>query len=356
MSNQMEFKYLAHLTGRKEYYRATERVMEVMHGAAVPNGLYASNWNRTSGAPTNAHFPIGAFADSAYEYLLKQWLLTSRSEPLALQMYLKSAKGIIEHLLHLTPNRHLLYATDAHHAAYQPSHAFEHLSCFLPGLLALGVQTLPEAVLPAAERERHLWAAEGLAETCWATYADSATGLGPDEMLMEPWPKAGAGPVNTSRWVEHVAQWERDGRPTARPPGAGPILPESDQARRDWTIQKDGYLLRPETIESFYVLWRTTGDVRWRERGWAIFQAIEKHCKTKYGYASLLNVDSGKPRWKDDMPSFFLAETLKYFYLLFKEEDILPHDKWVFNTEAHPLPIFEWSKWEKDSWPISTGR
>jgi Glycosyl hydrolase family 47 len=39
------------------------------------------------------------------------------------------------------------------------------------------------------------------------------------------------------------------------------------------------------------------------------------------------------------METFFLGETLKYFYLLFGENDVLPLDKYVFNTEAHPLPI-----------------
>jgi len=43
---------------------------------------------------------------------------------------------------------------------------------------------------------------------------------------------------------------------------------------------------------------------------------------------------------KDDVQqSFFLAETLKYLYLLFSDDSVLPFDKWVFNTEAHPLPI-----------------
>lgn len=41
------------------------------------------------------------------------------------------------------------------------------------------------------------------------------------------------------------------------------------------------------------------------------------------------------------MESFFLAETLKYFYLLFEDDpNVLPLDQWVFNTEAHPLPVW----------------
>ena len=46
----------------------------------------------------------------------------------------------------------------------------------------------------------------------------------------------------------------------------------------------------------------------------------------------------------DSMPSYFLAETLKYLYLLFSEDDVIPLDQYVFNTEAHPFPVFEWTQ------------
>jgi mannosyl-oligosaccharide alpha-1,2-mannosidase len=42
------------------------------------------------------------------------------------------------------------------------------------------------------------------------------------------------------------------------------------------------------------------------------------------------------------MESFFLGETLKYFYLLFSNNrKLIDIDKYVMNTEAHPLPIYE---------------
>ena len=49
----------------------------------------------------------------------------------------------------------------------------------------------------------------------------------------------------------------------------------------------------------------------------------------------------------------FLAETLKYLYLLFSDESLLPLDKYVSNTEAHPFPVFSWSEWEKEKFDIS---
>jgi hypothetical protein len=46
------------------------------------------------------------------------------------------------------------------------------------------------------------------------------------------------------------------------------------------------------------------------------------------------------PSWHD---SFFMAETLKYLYLLFSDDDVISLDKFVFNTEAHPLMRRPWS-------------
>ena len=42
---------------------------------------------------------------------------------------------------------------------------------------------------------------------------------------------------------------------------------------------------------------------------------------------------------EDGMESFWIAETLKYLWLLFGPDDLLSLDKWVLNTEAHPLKI-----------------
>ncbi|KAJ3485307.1 hypothetical protein NLJ89_g11910 [Agrocybe chaxingu] len=93
-------------------------------------------------------------------------------------------------------------------------------------------------------------------------------------------------------------------------------------------------------------MWRTTGDIKWRERGYGIFQAINKHARTEYGFSTFNGVD-GNVHLLDDMPSWFLAETLKYLYLLFTDTETVPLEDWVFNTEAHPLPVFTWTEEER---------
>uniref|UniRef100_A0A1B6GD22 alpha-1,2-Mannosidase n=1 Tax=Cuerna arida TaxID=1464854 RepID=A0A1B6GD22_9HEMI len=99
------------------------------------------------------------------------------------------------------------------------------------------------------------------------------------------------------------------------------------------------YILRPEVVESYFYLWRVTKDPKYREWGWEAVQALQEHCWTPGGYSGIRNVyDKGSE--KDDVQqSFFLAETLKYLYLLFSDDSLISLDEWVFNTEAHPLPI-----------------
>jgi mannosyl-oligosaccharide alpha-1,2-mannosidase len=120
-------------------------------------------------------------------------------------------------------------------------------------------------------------------------------------------------------------------------------------------------------------MWRTTGDVKWRERGYGIFQAIEKHARTKYGYTTVRGIDGVAVQQLDEMPRFnlisllwlllltfiffvfyswFLAETLKYLYLLFDDTSSFKLNEWVFNTEAHPLPVFSWTAKERADFGI----
>ena len=101
-------------------------------------------------------------------------------------------------------------------------------------------------------------------------------------------------------------------------------------------------ILRPETVESLFVLYRVTGDQVYRDWGWEILQAFRRHSRVDSGgFATLKSVNSQNPLKRDRMQSFFLAETLKYLFLLFTDDkDILPLDEWVFNTEGHPLPIW----------------
>ena len=95
------------------------------------------------------------------------------------------------------------------------------------------------------------------------------------------------------------------------------------------------YHLRPEIIESTYYLYHYTGDPEYRRMGERMFDDFVKYCRTEAGYAALTDVISKQQL--DEMQSFVLAETFKYFYLLFASPETLQFDRVIFNTEAHPL-------------------
>ncbi|KAI9735867.1 MAG: hypothetical protein M1834_001332 [Cirrosporium novae-zelandiae] len=89
------------------------------------------------------------------------------------------------------------------------------------------------------------------------------------------------------------------------------------------------YILRPEAIESVFILYRTTGDEYWREKGWQMFTAIQNYTRTEFGNSAIKDVTSQAPIFKDEMESFWLAETLKYFYLLFSDPSVMSLDDYV---------------------------
>jgi mannosyl-oligosaccharide alpha-1,2-mannosidase len=68
-----------------------------------------------------------------------------------------------------------------------------------------------------------------------------------------------------------------------------------------------------------------------------MFEAIDRYTKTEHGNAALGDVTISPPSKSDSMESFWTAETLKYFYLIFSEPDLISLDEYVFSTEAHPF-------------------
>jgi mannosyl-oligosaccharide alpha-1,2-mannosidase len=87
-------------------------------------------------------------------------------------------------------------------------------------------------------------------------------------------------------------------------------------------------------------MYRITGDPTWQEKGWRMYEAVIAATSTEAGHSAIRDVTSMESStspgdFEDSMESFWLAETLKYFYLLFATPDVISLDDWVLNTEAH---------------------
>ena len=114
------------------------------------------------------------------------------------------------------------------------------------------------------------------------------------------------------------------------------LEPEEYDYRTDSVINAY-YILRPENIESCFYLFRATDHYEYLWMAKSMTEDILTHCKTEIAFAGLKDVRTFEQ--VNSMESFFLAETLKYAYLIFAPAGAADLQKIVFNTEAHPFEI-----------------
>ncbi|XP_021958520.1 mannosyl-oligosaccharide 1,2-alpha-mannosidase IA isoform X2 [Folsomia candida] len=295
----LEFLYLSDITGDPIFKEKVFKIRETMKQIEKPKGLYFNYVHPRMAKFTQNHVSMGALGDSFYEYLLKAYVQAGDIE--AREMYDAAMEAFEKNGLIRYSKGGLLYIAEMRYDRIESK--MDHLACFAGGLFALGAHTDPNLVGPeknSARANRHMKIAEGITNTCHESYIRTQTRLGPESFRF-------------SDAIEARAQ-----RPNEK-----------------------YYILRPEVIESYFIMWRLTGDQKYRDWGWDSAQAIEQHCKAGPGggYSGLRNVYSKDPQQDDVQQSFFLAETLKYLYLLFSSNDLIDLDYWVFNTEAHPLPV-----------------
>lgn len=76
-------------------------------------------------------------------------------------------------------------------------------------------------------------------------------------------------------------------------------------------------------------MYRITGDKSLQDAAWRMFKNIEKITRTDYAHAAIYDVRDRHTPKLDYMESFWLAETLKYFYLIFSEPSLVSLDEYV---------------------------
>ncbi|KAK9829091.1 hypothetical protein WJX72_003851 [[Myrmecia] bisecta] len=309
----VEFGYLGRVSGNKQLADQTLKVVEQIRTmAGKTQGLAPIMINPHSGHFESQVLTLGARGDSYYEYLLKQWLIAGKVCNTSRTEYKVAMRGVRDLLLDSTrPEGGLLYVAELHNGGKQAK--MDHLVCFLPGLLALGHL---HGINSGHESELDdLSVAKLLMLTCYEMYRRVPSGLAPEIAFFKP--------ASGSDYPKHHSDDVGGGNFVIKP-------------------QDAHSLLRPETMESLFIMYRVTRDVKYREWGWHIFRAFEKYCKVDSGgYTNLDSVLQVPPKRRDKMESFWLAETLKYLHLLLDDSqpEVLPLDEFVFNTEAHPMPI-----------------
>jgi len=289
-SCQLEFRYLSHHTGDPTYAIFADRAFNAILQATPDKGLVSANLlGNTRPVEQGSTITLGAHGDSYYEYLVKQYLQTSQTEPRFLERWKLAMQEMMSRLVHRSSDGYL-YVAKEHDGNIV--HEFDHLSCFIAGMLMQGLHELPVGEVPQGYME----VAAEITETCHAMY-DTTSGLAPEIIDFS------------------------SGQKVIKP--------------------KDAFsLLRPEAVEAMYYMWYYTGDHIYREWAHSVLEGLNRSARTTHGYSSMEQINSIEQKMTDSCESFFYAETLKYLYLIQADPELVPLDKFVFNTEAHPLRIW----------------
>lgn len=289
----LEFTYLSEITGNPIFKEKVDHIRQVMKNIEKPNGLYPNFINIMTGQWSSTHVSIGAMGDSFYEYLIKAYIQLGDEE--AGQLYDEAMDAFVANgLVKTSVQNKLLYIAESNNN--QDQDVVGHLACFAGGMFAIGAHVRPNNTNAVRDAE----IGRNFTNTCHESYIRSNSRIGPEVF----------------RFSDNI------------------------EAESDVNDSK-GYILRPEVIESYFIMYRITGDRKYRNWAWDAAQAIENLCKAGpgSGYSGLRNVYAINPGQDDVQQTFFLAETLKYLYLIFSTDDLIDLSQWVFNTECHPLPI-----------------
>ena len=372
-SLSLEFTRLSQLTGDPKYYDAVQRIADYFE-AGQNLTRYPGLWpvsidSQTPDFTFDTFFTMGGMSDSTYEYLPKQYMILGGLLEQPKKMYetfIEVAKQKMFFRIMNPKNDNLLVSGDIRikGSSASPSPIVDlaprgqHLTCFTGGMVGIGSKIF--------DRPQDLETAEELTQGCIWAYDSSPNGITPEIFNVMPCPTESTCEWNQSTWHSALS---------ALYPGAATssqIETEEGYEERIERIIKDKrlpagftaiddrrYILRPEAIESVFILYRITGNKKYQEAAWRMFQAIEKVSRTEIAAAAIADITypwdedyvapkegdivggsnkmSVQKMRTDSMESFWLAETLKYFYLCFEDWGVVSLDEWVLNTEAHPL-------------------
>ncbi|KAH6650080.1 glycoside hydrolase [Chaetomium tenue] len=357
-SLSLEFTRLSQLTGDFKYYHAIDGIKKELERTQDTTSL-PGMWPIFVDLQNNfftpgTSFSLGNSADSAYEYLSKMHALLGGLDPTYEKMHTKAMATAAKHILFRpmvpddAPDVLFPGTVLSNGRIIELSPEIQHLACFAGGMFALGGRLFGD--------ESHVAIGDRLARGCAWAYSAFPTGVMPESAELIPCQSP------TSDNDKTTNPNPNDDKPKHSPQDnlapcpwneAHWLATTGDRAQSQQLppgfagIGDSQYLLRPEAIESVFVLYRITGRPDLLDVAWRMFESIRAATQTRLAHSAISDVrvtaregeGAGEGAVLDSMESFWIAETLKYFYLIFSEPELISLDDYVFNTEAHPFRL-----------------
>lgn len=336
----LEWTRLSDLTGNKTYAVLAQRAQDhLIHPKTnqpftLP-GLIGTYVKLDNGLFGDYQAGWGGGSDSYYEYLIKMYAYDPVQFAEYGESWIQAAESSMKYLASSPSTRpDLTFLGEMRGSILIPISS--HCKCLTLLVLGYSLTTTVASVCGGSlilgglllQNQTFIDFGLKLSESYFETYRQTPAGIAPELF----------------RWVD-------DGNnPLAKKNSNRPPPPkwQSFYEKSGFYHTNPEYILRPETIESLYYAYRATGDKKWQDMAWEAFGSLNKMTKVEGGYTGLRSVmksfDDKSGGYIDKMESFWLAETLKYLYLMFAEDsDVQVRSdgrmKWVLNTEAHPLLI-----------------
>jgi mannosyl-oligosaccharide alpha-1,2-mannosidase len=297
-SMTMEFTRLSQLTGDPKWYDAATRVtkmLEEQQDRTKLPGMWPVVVNaRNSDFTEDSGFTLASMADSTYEYLAKTYALLGGQDPVYKKLYEKSMDTVVKHALYrpMTPDNSDILMSGS--VRVEGSTVFldpemQHLGCYTGGMFALGGKMF--------DNKEHVTIGRKLTDTCVWAYKTNPAGIMPEVSHLVK-----CANITECQWDDKIwhaeitarADVQREADPLKNI--AGLRLPPGFAS-----IDDRRYILRPEAIESVFIMYRITGEQSWQAAGWDMYTAILRATDTDIGNAALLDISADKPPMMDSM-------------------------------------------------------
>jgi mannosyl-oligosaccharide alpha-1,2-mannosidase len=292
----MEFTHLSQVTGDMRWYDAVDRITRLFASQQQKTAL-PGMWPVTVDAKRtdftqDTFYTLNAMADSLYEYLPKMYALLGGLEPIYSEMYEASMATAIKYNLFkpMTPDEADILISGNVRTMGSNSPVLDaqgqHLGCFTGGMFSLGGKLF--------EMPDHVEIGKKLTHGCIWTYKALPRGIMPEVFEMVPCASASAScPWDESLWLQKVVEkaQEADGESAQAKGDDAQHITKRDRLPPGFTqIGDRRYILRPEAIESVFLLYRMTGERSLLDAAWTMFESIVAATQTSYAYAALADV------------------------------------------------------------------
>ncbi|KAJ5681979.1 uncharacterized protein N7477_001919 [Penicillium maclennaniae] len=334
----LDFTRLSQITGDQRYFNAAHQVMvrlELAQEKSKLPGMWPVIVNARVEVADGDIFTMGAEVDSLYKTLPKAYALLGGRLPMYRTMYEKATRTATSHSVFrpmnaegkdiLAPGSVQVTVTqNGKPRTYLVSRVHQR-ACGAGGMFAMGGALLN---IPT-----HHKIAKKLVDGCvWASQA-MPKGIMPETYEAVPCASQKSCPWNEWHWRKEV--WKKAIIANPDPSFDVDVFLRDHRIPRGFiAIPDTRYNLRPEIIESIFMLYRVTGREDLLDTAWESFKTIENATRVENGNAGLLDMtdDQEGTGHIDLMQSYWMAQTLKYFYLIFNHPDFLSLDEYIFNS------------------------